>query len=164
MVNVEGPAAPRLRAARPQEAAALTALALRSKAYWGYDEDFMTACRGELTLRGETVAAHRTTVAEEADGGRVLGFVTLEGEPPLGAVGMLFVSPDAMGRGAGRLLYGHAVRTAAGLGFTRLTIDADPNAESFYRAMGAVTVSRVPSGSIPGRTLPLMSVDVPAPA
>lgn len=35
-------------------------------------------------------------------------------------------------------------------------IDADPNAEPFYRAMGAVRIGATPSGSIPGRELPLL--------
>lgn len=152
----------RLRAAYPVEAAALTALALRSKAHWGYDDAFMAACRDELTLRTGEISARRTTVAEEDGTGTVLGFVTMEGEPPKGSIGMLFVDPDAMGRGAGRRLYEHALREAGRLGFTRLAIDADPNAESFYRAMGAVTVGRVPSGSVPGRTLPLMAAEPPA--
>lgn len=158
----------RLRDARPQEAAELTALALRSKAHWGYDEAFMAACVEELTVTPSEVAARRTVVAEDADTGKVIGFVTLEGalegEAPQGVIGMLFIDPAAMGRGAGRRLYAHALATAGRLGFTRLAIDADPNAEPFYRAMGAVTVGRVPSGSIAGRTLPLMSADVPAPA
>lgn len=152
----------RVRRARPDEAARLTELVLRSKAHWGYDEAFMAACRDELTLVPGEIAAHRTAVAEVADGAAgeagVLGVVTVEGEPPRGAIGMLFVEPAAMGRGVGRLLYGHALRVAAEAGFRTLTIDADPNAEAFYRAMGAVTVGRTPSGSVPGRTLPLMEV------
>jgi pimeloyl-ACP methyl ester carboxylesterase/GNAT superfamily N-acetyltransferase len=152
----------RLRPGRPQDAVALTELALRSKAHWGYDDAFMAACRAELTLTAGQISARRTVVAEESGTGTPAGFVTLEGEPPHGVLGMLFVAPDAMGRGAGRLLYGHALREAARLGFTRIAIDADPNAEPFYRAMGAVTVGRVPSGSVPGRTLPLMRADVPA--
>ena len=45
-----GPTSPAtLRAARPEEAAAISALALRSKAHWGYDEAFLAACRAELT-------------------------------------------------------------------------------------------------------------------
>ncbi|MDX6354618.1 MAG: hypothetical protein QOF98_1521 [Streptomyces sp.] len=154
---------PRLRPARPAEAAELTELAMRSKAYWGYDAAFLTACRPELTMTADRVAAGRTVVAEEAGSGRAIGFVTLEGEPPYGKIGMLFVEPAAIGRGAGRLLYGHALREAARLGFTRVGIDADPQAEGFYQAMGAVTVSRVPSGAIPGRTLPHLVADVAAP-
>jgi hypothetical protein len=37
-----------------------------------------------------------------------------------------------------------------------------PNAEGFYRKMGAERVGETPSGSIPGRMLPLMQVRVPA--
>ncbi|MBY8881122.1 GNAT family N-acetyltransferase [Actinacidiphila acidipaludis] len=154
---------PRVRPARPDEAELLTALVLRSKAHWGYDAAFMAACRDELAVTAEKVAEHRTAVVELAGGegpATVAGMVTVEGEPPHGAIGMLFVDPGAMGRGVGRLLYGHALRVAAGLGITRLSIDADPYAEAFYRTMGAVTVGRVPSGSVPGRTLPLMEVEI----
>lgn len=66
---------------------------------------------------------------------------------------MMFVDSDAIGQGIGRVLFTHAVETAQTLGFTQFTIDADPNAEPFYEAMGGVLVTRVPSGSIPGRTL-----------
>lgn len=140
-----------IRPARPGEAKLLTELALRSKAYWGYDAKFLASCRGELTLADAELAGRRTSVAER-DGG-VVGFTTLEGEPPQGVLGMMFVEPDLVGEGIGRLLFTHAVETARTLGFTRFTIDADPNAEPFYEAMGGVPVSRVPSGSIPGRTL-----------
>jgi len=37
-------------------------------------------------------------------------------------------------------------------------IDADPNAEGFYLKMGAERVGESPSGSIPGRMLPLLQV------
>ncbi|MBU6533291.1 GNAT family N-acetyltransferase [Streptomyces sp. NPDC057245] len=140
-----------IRPARPGEAKLLTELALRSKAYWGYDAEFLASCREELTLADAELAGRRTSVAER-DGG-VVGFTTLEGEPPQGVLGMMFVEPDLVGEGIGRLLFTHAVETARTLGFTRFTIDADPNAEPFYEAMGGVPVSRVPSGSIPGRTL-----------
>ncbi|MGW4896356.1 GNAT family N-acetyltransferase [Kitasatospora sp. NPDC004240] len=147
-----------LRPARPDEAAELTDVALRSKAYWGYDEAFMAACRDELTLDAGLIEERRTTVAERD--GRVLGFVTLVGAPPEGALGMLFVEPAAIGHGVGRLLVGHVRATAAALGFTRLTIDSDPNAEPFYLAMGATRIGVTPSESIPGRELPLLALDV----
>ncbi|MFE8009401.1 GNAT family N-acetyltransferase [Streptomyces sp. NPDC057418] len=140
-----------IRPAQPEEARFLSDLALRSKAHWGYDAEFLASCRGELTLSREELAGRRTAVAERD--GSVVGFTTLEGEPPQGVLGMMFVDPDAIGEGIGRLLFTHAVETAQALGFTQFTIDADPNAEPFYEAMGGVLASRVPSGSIPGRTL-----------
>lgn len=147
-----------VRAGRPEEAAALTALALRSKAYWGYDEAFLAACRDELAVGPADVTARRTAVAER-DGG-LLGFTMLDGDPPVGALGMMFVDPDTIGQGVGRLLFEHARAQARRLRFGRLTIDADPNAEPFYTAMGAVRIGVTPSGSVPGRELPLLELDL----
>ena len=147
-----------IRAARPEEAEALSRLALRSKAHWGYDEAFLDRCREELTLRPGEVVRRRTAVAE--DRGRVVGFVTVEGGPPEGELGMLFVDPPAIGGGVGRLLFEHALAVARALGLERLRLEADPNAEPFYRAMGASRVGLVPSGAAVGRSLPLMTVEV----
>ncbi|MGK4578919.1 GNAT family N-acetyltransferase [Kitasatospora sp. HPMI-4] len=145
-----------IRAARTDEAGFLGELALRSKAYWGYDEAFLAACRDELTVPASRLES--TAVAERD--GRILGFVTLEGSPPAGDLGMLFVEPHAIGQGVGRRLFEHAAATARGLGFTRLTVEADPHAEPFYLAMGATRIGTAPSGSVPGRSLPLLAVDL----
>lgn len=144
-----------LRAARPYEAAALSELALHSKAHWGYDEAFLERCRAELTLRSDDVTAHRTTVAEID--GHLAGFYSLAGQAPEGELTYLYVEPDHIGSGVGRRLWQHAVDTARALGFERFTLDADPFAEDFYRRMGAVRIGLVPSGSIPGRLLPQLA-------
>ncbi|SDY14110.1 N-acetylglutamate synthase, GNAT family [Micromonospora pattaloongensis] len=145
------------RAARTDEAEQLTELALRSKSHWGYDEVFLEACRAELTLRPEELAARRIVVAELA--GRVLGFYGVEGAPPHGELGHLWIDPASIGTGMGRRLWEHAMGTARAAGFTRLMIEAEPYAEGFYLAMGAVRVGETPSGSVPGRVLPLLHVD-----
>jgi GNAT superfamily N-acetyltransferase len=125
----------KLRAARPDEAEALSGLVMRSKAYWGYDEAFLAACREDLRLRRGEVVERRAVVAERD--GLVVGVATLEGDPPEGELGLLFVEPHAIGGGVGRALYEHGLREAGRLGFTRVTIESDPNAEAFYLAMGA---------------------------
>lgn len=66
----------KVRKGRPEEAAALTEPALRSKGHWGYDEEFLAACRDELAVRPAETGPRRTEVAEED--GRILGFTTLE--------------------------------------------------------------------------------------
>ena len=60
----------------------------------------------------------------------------------------------------GRLLFAHAVATARRLGYQTLTIEADPFAEAFYRAMGAERVGEVPSEVAAGRMLPLLRVEL----
>jgi GNAT superfamily N-acetyltransferase len=145
-----------LRAARPEEAAALSELALRSKAYWGYSAKFLDAARVQLTFTAASVAAMRMTVAE-ADG-RVVGFYAVEGAPPEGELSHLWVDPPAIGTGVGRRLWEHAVDTAHAAGFTSLHLDADPNAEGFYLAMGARRIGASPSAVVPGRMLPALRV------
>lgn len=94
--------------------------------------------------------------------GRVAGFCSLAITPPEGELTKLFVEPEAIGRGYGARLMRHAIETARSLGLARLAIEADPNAEPFYRALGARVTGRVPSGSIPGRSLALMQLDLAA--
>jgi GNAT superfamily N-acetyltransferase len=151
-----------LRAARTDEVDRLGDLALRSKAHWGYDRSFLDACRTELTFQPDELGAKRVVVAESA--GRVLGFYSLDGEPPGGEIGNMWVEPDVIGTGLGRRLWHHAIQTAQTAGFTILRIGADPFAEGFYLAMGAKRVGETPSSSIPGRTLPLLEVRLTKPS
>lgn len=145
----------RIRRARPSEAGALSALALRSKAYWGYDPDFIARCREDLTVTEAMIAAHDVFAAEHR--GRLLGFYVLKpGPADEGALDFMFVDPTAIGQGIGRQLWRHAVQQAAGHGYKALRIDADPHAEGFYRKMGAVRAGEVASTVDPGRMLPLM--------
>ncbi|ACQ79399.1 GCN5-related protein N-acetyltransferase [Beutenbergia cavernae DSM 12333] len=147
-----------LRPARPDEAALLGDLALHSKAHWGYDDDFLAIVAGELTYDPASIEARRTVVAERD--GDVVGFVTLDGAPPVGEIGNLFVEPAAIGTGVGRALWDHAVDAAAALGFDTLVIESDPFAAGFYASRGAQPDGETPSGSIPGRVLPRFRYDL----
>lgn len=66
-----------------------------------------------------------------------------------------------MGKGIGRALFTHAAMRAAALGAHCLTIEADPNAEPFYRHLGAVRIGSTTS-EIEGqqRELPLLAFDL----
>jgi ribosomal protein S18 acetylase RimI-like enzyme len=147
-----------LRSARDDEAGLLTELALRSKAYWGYSEEFLAACRAELMVTPRKLRSGRMVVAEVS--GQVRGFYSLDGQPPEGELGNLWVEPSAIGTGLGRRLWQDAIQAAEAAGFTSLRVEAEPSAEGFYLAMGAQRVGGVPSGLIPGRTLPLLVVAV----
>jgi GNAT superfamily N-acetyltransferase len=151
-----------IRPARPDEAAALSDLARRSKAHWGYDAAFLAACRDDLTLTPGQIARDAVYVVAAGDG-PPQGFYQLTGagtEPMLNA---LFVTPDAIGRGLGRRLWAHAVALAAGRGARGLTLQSDPHAAGFYRAMGARLVGETPSTVFPGRMLPTFRVTLPPP-
>ena len=144
-----------IRPARMDECDALSHLAHRSKAHWGYDADFMARCREELTVTPSEAGAGDVFVAELHQ--RPAGVVSLEHGDSAGNVGLglLFVDPGAMRRGIGRRLFSHAAEQARRRGGHWLVIQADPNAAAFYLAMGAVAAGELPSQSIPGRKLPL---------
>ena len=73
-------------------------------------------------------------------------------------IGKLFVEPDRMGRGVGARLVQWCIDTARAGGGTVLRIEADPQAAPFYEHFGAVRIGEAPSGSIPGRCLPLLEL------
>jgi len=100
----------------------------------------------------------RAHVAEET--GALLGFFTVRGAPPDGELDCLYIEPAAIGRGVGGALLRAAIALAGSEGFRALAIHADPNAEAFYLRHGAARIGEVPSGSIPGRTLPLLRLPI----
>jgi GNAT superfamily N-acetyltransferase len=146
-----------IRLATVDEVGALSDLALRSKAHWGYDEQFLSACREELTLHEGDLATRPTFVLEKA--GSAIGFYSLE---PIAErqveLWFLFVEPAEIGRGHGRRLLEHAKAEAIARGFSSMLIQADPNAVGFYQRLGGVLVGSRPSDSIPGRELPLLEI------
>jgi GNAT superfamily N-acetyltransferase len=145
-----------IRRARFEEASELTALAFRSKASWGYDEAFLDASRPDLTVGEELVRSGRVFVAELDDG--IAGFASLVGDPPRLELAHLFVEPESIGRGVGRKLFEHVAAEARRRGAIELVVESDPNAEGFYRAMGAERIGTAPSIVNPGRHLPLLRV------
>jgi GNAT superfamily N-acetyltransferase len=145
-----------IRRARPNEASELTALAFRSKAFWGYDDAFLEACQPDLTIDEDLVHSGRVFVAEVA--GTIVGFASLTGEPPRLDLAHLFVDPGSIASGLGRRLFEDVVAEARRLGAFELVVESDPNAEGFYLAMGAQRIGTAPSIVDSERHLPLLSL------
>ena len=142
----------------PADLPALNEMILRSKAIWGYDADFMKACEDELRVTPAHLAAHACLAA-------------FDGEMPVGMAGMavagdtlelawMFVDPEHMRRGIGRALMDWVVARSRLSGVETLIIHADPGAEDFYLNLGAVREGEAPSGSIAGRSLPRLTLDL----
>lgn len=120
------------------DAPALSALALCSKARWGYSQKFMSACVTDLIITTAPLVSHE-----------LVAFIAIEGEPLLGFYALevlgnevceldaLFVEPEHIGRGIGRALLEHAQAQAIGLSARVIFIQGDPNAAAFYEAVGA---------------------------
>ncbi len=153
----------RVRPARASEAAVLSQLALDSKGVWGYEAAFLERCRQELAVTPADIGRLVVEVAEPDAGGAPLGFYVLDAADPGARLVKLCVAAGWVRRGIGRALWEAALQRAVLAGAESLTWDADPHAVPFYRRMGAVQVGWAPSGSIPGRQLPLMRITLPHP-
>ncbi len=150
---------PSIRLARIDEAPGLSELCVRSKASWGYDEAFMALARVVLQVNPEQIAAGDVWVATGADG-EVAGMVALGPSEQVDTLDLdkLFVEPQRIRDGVGRLLIGEAIAEARRRGAKRLTILSDPYAAGFYERNGARLIGQAPSDAIPGRSVPLYEV------
>ncbi len=94
-----------IRAVSVQDTGVLSQLAMRSKAYWGYSDEFMQACEDELSVKPDAIGGYR--LAESGD--EILGFYSLANITALQyELDALFVDPLHIGRGVGRALFNHA--------------------------------------------------------
>jgi hypothetical protein len=84
-----------LRRARPDDATMLSDLAPAAKGFWGYGQAFIESCRDELTFSPDDVARRHFVVADLD--GLVAGFYSVDGDPPVGELGNMWVTPSEIG-------------------------------------------------------------------
>ncbi|HKH46324.1 MAG TPA: GNAT family N-acetyltransferase [Thermoanaerobaculia bacterium] len=151
-----------IRQAEPSESDALSAIAYASKAHWGYTPAVLDSWRHDLTVSADSIARHPTFVCEvRGERAGLCQLILGEGECSLEHV---WVHPSFMGQGVGRSLLAHAVKHAARCGAKHVAIDADPNAEQFYLACGAVRCGAMaaPIEGEPERVRPQLRISVAA--
>lgn len=136
-----GGAKSRIRPARDTDAEALTSLARRSKAAWGYPESWLEEWEGALTLAPSYLREHEVFVAEQDD--EPVGVVALEVGPAGSEIGHLWVAPGHQGKGVGRALMERVIARARELDQVSIRIESDPNARGFYERLGAVPEGEV---------------------
>lgn len=138
----------------------LSLIAYAAKRHWGYPERWMERWREGLTITPEFVEENEVYAALVE--GEPVGFYALVGQGCRIELEHLWVLPERMGTGVGRALLEHAAGRAADLGAETLGIEADPNAEGFYRRMGARRVGET-TYELDGREriLPLLALDIP---
>ncbi|MDH3492652.1 MAG: GNAT family N-acetyltransferase [Acidobacteriota bacterium] len=150
-----------VRKARKSEARELTAIALSSKAFWGYSVDFMESCKDELEVTGADIDSEEFAYNVACLNEGIKGFYAVHKKSgPEAELEALFVEPGSIGTGIGRLLIEHAMQKAIDEGYSRLLIQGDPNSEGFYLAAGGKKVGERESESIPGRFLPLFRISL----
>jgi GNAT superfamily N-acetyltransferase len=147
-----------IRRARIGDSDHLGPLTERSSSHWGYPPDFFDWAPGASNVSPDYITGNPVYVLEED--GRVVGYYGFTKESDDLLLDKLFVDRDWIGTGCGKLLWLHAVNTARDLGYQHMIIGSDPNAASFYQAMGAVWYAEKPTPS-PDWTVQMFRYTIP---
>jgi ribosomal protein S18 acetylase RimI-like enzyme len=146
-----------IRDARPDEASALEALQRRSSDVWDEYRAQLAANPDAIEPPHEAIADGRVRVAVDAVGRR-LGFsVVLPVRDGRCELDDLFVEPDSMRLGVGRLLVDDVATRAAASGASHVDVIANPNALGFYERVGFEMTGQASTrfGSAPRMSLEL---------
>jgi GNAT superfamily N-acetyltransferase len=148
----------KIRKASTEDAAALTKIAHEAKRHWGYPEHWINHWQDDLTISPDYIAGNEVYVVESE--GELLGFYALMIRKEKAELDHMWVAPAHIGSGVGKELFLHAMQRAAKENVSEVEILSDPNAEGFYRKMGAhrtgETVSEIDGKP---RALPRLTVD-----
>ncbi|KOS07593.1 hypothetical protein AM493_17275 [Flavobacterium akiainvivens] len=138
--------------ATPQDFDTLTTLTLQSKAHWGYTPQQMSSWQEKLTITPAYIDKHE--VYKLVTGNTITGYYSYYLDDDC-VLDNLFVLPEYIGKGCGRRLIEDFLSRIKKEGVTKITADADPNAEGFYTAFGFKTIGHKVT-QIEGRFLPVM--------
>ena len=128
---------------------ALLELQRRSSLVWEEYREQLLAHPEVIEVPVDALAAGNVRVAVRE--GQLVGFATvLPVSAAAGELDGLFVAPELMRIGLGRVLVEDAVAIARDRGMTRLEVTANPRALEFYEKVGFVTVGEVATQFGPG--------------
>ena len=142
-----------------KDAEALTELALKSKAHWGYSKKQIESWRADLTVTEEMF--DKWTVFKYMEDVEIAGFciLNLNEDSDQAILEFLFVLPKYIGKRIGARLLRHAVYIASNQNRKVMNLEADPYAEPFYTKHGFQIIGKAKS-SIPNRFLPVMEKEL----
>lgn len=144
----------KIEKAKPSDHEILTAITKQSKAYWGYSTEQMEDWNTLLTITPDYLA--NSEAWKLVSGGEIIGYYSIfEVDPQSLKLDNLFILPEFIGKGLGKKMMEDLFEKAALNNYSSITLDADPNAESFYRRFGFVTIGQIET-SVPNRFLPVM--------
>ena len=137
------------------DADVLTAIAIAAKKHWGYSDEQIEKWREEMTVSEEDIKEDIVFHLEKE--GKIVGFYSLSKEDESFEIEHLWILPEYIGQGLGKILFEHARETAVQNGARHIRAESDPNAEGFYLKMGMKRTGEKES-SIPGRMLPVLEI------
>ena len=148
-----------IQRAKPEQADTLTKIALAAKRHWGYPERWMEIWKPQLTFSPEYFVENESWIAEDQD--TPIAFYTLLEKGGKAWLENLWISPEWIGKGIGKMLFLDALERCRQRGYKCLQLEADPNAVGFYEKMGMKKIGERAS-EIEGqpRILPIMEIQL----
>ncbi|AYM99311.1 GNAT family N-acetyltransferase [Chryseobacterium sp. 3008163] len=132
----------------------LTEITKRSKAYWGYSEEQMSRWSDLLTITSEYI--DKNQVYKLIVNQSIIAYYSyFEIENKNVRLDNLFVSPEYIGKGYGKLLMNDFILKIKQSEKIRIILDADPNAQKFYESFGFIKIGESET-SVKDRFLPIM--------
>jgi GNAT superfamily N-acetyltransferase len=141
------------------QSARLSEIAHAAKRHWGYPERWMELWDEVLTITPDYISGNE--VYSATDGEKVVGFYALIINGEKATLDHLWIDPKYIGTGLGKALFIHAVEKAAEHHVSLIEVESDPNAEGFYKHMGAKRIGET-SSELDGqkRVLPLLALEI----
>lgn len=136
----------------------LTAITKKSKAYWGFSEDILKEWEHLLTITKDYIG--KNEVYKLVQNGQIIGYYSyFSTDENTIKLDNIFILPDFIGKGFGKILMNDFLKNIKQLGIDKVTLDAEPNAEKFYKTFGFETIGQLES-SIKDRYLPIMKLQI----
>lgn len=142
--------------ATTDDAEILTNITKKSKSHWGYSNEQIESWSSQLTITTnyiETNKIYKLVINDLVVG--YYSYVILEEN--VVQLDNLFVLPEYIGKGLGTFLMSDFLDRCKALKFQKVVLDADPNAENFYKKHGFKTIGQIET-SIKDRFLPIMEL------
>ncbi|MGY0393114.1 GNAT family N-acetyltransferase [Bizionia sp. KMM 8389] len=137
----------------------LTELTIRSKSHWNYSKKQIENWRDDLTISEGYLTEKEVYKLIDREN-QIIGYYSyFEIENLIVKLENLFVEPKFIKRGFGKILMTDFLQRIQKTKIEKIILDADPNAEKFYKQLGFKTIGKLET-SIKNRFLPIMELKI----
>lgn len=139
-----------------KDANCLTELTIRSKSYWNYTKEQIESWREDLKISAHYISVNN--IYKLVLDGKIIGFYSFSSKGEYSVkLDFFFVDPAFIGLGYGKKMLSNFIKRVKKLHYKRVVLDADPNAEEFYKKNGFGMIGQLES-NIKNRFLPIMEL------
>ena len=136
----------------------LTDITKKSKAYWGYSEEQILKWNDNLTISKDYIETN--FVFNLVNDSEIIGYYSyVIKEEKNVLLDNLFILPEYIGKGFGKYLMNDFLNRMKEEKFNKITLDSEPNAESFYLKFGFKKIGEFET-SIKNRFMPIMEINL----